>query len=248
MGIRQSATLFIFAAVLMYLLPCTDASCLNQPRCRNEYSSTTRKFYRAGCCLTHVPQDIPAEALEVYLWNNAITALPTGLFSDLNQWEDLRLEYNKISVIEDQAFSGLESLWYLDLKNNKISVLKPGMFTGLKNVWQLHVPENQITHVQEGTFDSLVSIGHINLQQNRLTTLSPEVFRNLGRPLQLLLSPSYTEDTNQWDCSSLCWLKHEEQNGTVQWWSNSYPRCASGADWKLLECENPGEPCSQKGH
>ncbi len=370
-------TLFFSAALLVTRPQHSQEACIPPPaacnypwcQCRKEYSSTSRAFFRSWWGLTEVPQDIPAEAVVVYLAGNEVTSIPDGVFSHLTQCNTLNLGYNKISALENldfsgmgslqslwlgfnqiseiqsgvfvglkkltslwlennqisssdaHAFSGLESLVVLVLKSNKLSVVEQRMFAGLKNLNEfnldnngiysiadqafrelqslevLHLSQNkisilpeglfmglkklrqiiltdnqisviqlrlfaglfqltdlslninQITYIEEGTFDSLFSTQTVSMEENRLTTLSPDVFLNLPRQrLQLFLSRPFAFGTNMWDCSSLCWLKHEEHHGTIiwsQWVFNgqprmAVPRCAEG-DWSSLQCGDPGK-------
>ncbi len=203
--------LILSAAVLVILLPGGDAACTEQRECRNEYTSD-RRFYRIFWGLTEVPSDIPAEALMVDLYKNAITSIPTGVFNHLTQCTYLRLGSNQIASVPEAAFQGMVSLKEL----------------------------NQIANIEEGTFDHLQSLKILWLYNNNLTSLSPDVFINLLRPLELSLS-YISRDTNQWNCPSLCWLKHEEQHGTVTWWGRLLPRCADHGDWASLQCGDVGK-------
>ena len=109
------------------------------------------------------------------------------------------------------------------------------MFAGLCNLQEILLGQNQISHIEEGAFDSLVSLTYLHLYKNRLTTMNPDIFANVPRhPLVLHLSS--TPGTNQWNCSSLCWLKHEELHGTVKWHDGSVPTCADPVNWLLLPC------------
>ncbi len=180
------------------------------------YNSTNRQFFRTYWSLTVVPRDIPAEALEVDLQHNALSFIPAGVFSHLTKCVHLDLSYNGIASVDKEGFNGLSSLQTLKL-HNKISTLEPG------------------------TFDHLTSCNILILNQNKLVTLNPDLFINLPRlPLQLLLTLK-SFDTNHWDCSSLCWLKHEEQQGTVTWLYGRVPKCADEEDWQTLQCGDPGQ-------
>lgn len=250
---------FFSVVLLVVIFEGVDTACTNQDACRNEYT-LDRKFYRTYWGLTEVPHDINAEALKIYLHYNAITTIPTGVFSHLSQCTDLLLTNNKISRILDAAFRGMGSLQNVLLGQNRISSVAQSTFIGLQNLQQLGLQGNQIADIRPGTFDHLKSLNlvwldrnrlstltpgvfdglhslqEIILNSNRLTTLNPEVFTNLPRPLVLRLSAI---PTDQWDCSSLCWLKREEQHGTVTWWNSVPPKCTQGT-WVSLQCGDAG--------
>ncbi len=245
----------------------TEAQCVAQEGCMNPYDASQQGYIQVGCCLTEVPRDIPAEALEVHLPFNPITSIHPGVFSHLTQCTVLFMVENRItqiqratftgmhslthlilvggriSIIEEGAFDGLEALQFLDLGGNLLSSLDPEMFTGLNNVEYLGIFSNIIFNIEEGSFDSLHSLRTVSLQGNRLTTLDPDLFLNLPRPLNMTLC-SGPNSCNQWDCSSLCWLKHEEQHGTISFvrMNNWSLLCTalSGVQWNSLQCGHRG--------
>ncbi len=193
-----------------------DADCTSLEHCRNEYTSD-RKYFRNYWNLTEIPVDIPAEAEHVQLIYNAITHIPLGVFKHLSQCV------------------------YLNLRANQISIIKPEMFTRLYKLETLGLGVNKITSIEDRSFDSLFSLGLLNIRLNRLRTLSPSLLSNTPRK-PLVLATRYFRQTNPWNCSSLCWMKHEEQHKTVVWYEgNTYPGCADGSDWKTFECGQPGE-------
>ncbi len=204
---------------------------------------------------------------ELSLNRNDISWIEFGLFIGLNNLATLRLHENKISVLEPGSFTGLNSLTTLYLHDNKVTVIQSGSFDGLKCLAQLspnltdisetkngtftglnivkflYLHNNEISSVENGAFDPLHSIKYISLFNNKLTTLHPDVFVNIPRyPLQLQLSDQIT-DTQDWDCSSLCWLKHEEKHQTVKFQVEEkyLPRCANGSAWSSLMCLSQGE-------
>ncbi len=177
--------------------------------------------------------------MQLSLTNNQISKIHSGVFAKLNSLRELRLCCNMISILQSGMFSGLGDLMVVYLDRNEISVLNAGIFAGLKILNKLDLSKNKITHVGEGTFDTLYSIKRIYLDGNQLTTLMPEAFLNLPRnPLGLALSDPL--EVNQWDCSSLCWLKYEEQHETIKWLLGKQPKCANGRDWNSIQCDNPG--------
>ncbi len=52
-----------------------------------------------------------------------------------------------------------------------------------------------------------------------------------------------SKSNNLWNCSSLCWLKHEELHGTVTLKLELSPVCAIGGEWETLSCGAAGEKC-----
>ncbi len=264
----------ISGVLLLVALPKAHTECTNQHLCKNEYTRI-KNFARTHWNLTEVPHDIPAEAESVTLSGNVITSIPAGVFSHLSFCILLTLSSNMISSVDKEAFSGTESLKLLWLSHNKISVIEPetfplsltyvtlaynllsivpsGIFTGLHHLKSFSIAVNPISHIETGAFDDLHSLIAFSMTNWTLTTLNPDLFLNLPRPLSLSLSDhKYGDRINKWRCSSLCWLKQEEQKGTVTFDDTRFPFCMGDRNWSVLECPDPGKwmatcPPSHKG-
>ena len=145
-----------------------------------------------------VPDDIPDEATYVYLRGNKISSIKTSMFLHLTKCTEL------------------------DLSNNSISKIEPGAFKGLKNLEILDISRNQLTWLNVDTFSGLYSLELLNLHSNGLVTLTLGVFRDFPRPFKLNLAK------NPFRCnSSLCWLKEENNKGTVKWDVNGILQCTN---------------------
>ena len=75
--------------------------------------------------LTEVPVGIPADVEIVYLQDNDISIIQTGIFSNFTKCLKLNLDSNKITELKPGMFDGLESLWELKLSNDRIRVIEP---------------------------------------------------------------------------------------------------------------------------
>ena len=233
LSVSRVVCLTISAVVLIFLLG-ADATCRSPSKC------CPHCFCRIGMSLKGIPLDIPPNIRELHLCDNAISFTPAAVLNQLANCTKLELNKNQITTFDTQAFGGMESLENLDLGDNKIDcipIFEQGTFRNLKS---LNLSSNSISNVREGTLDFVQSIRQIGLSNNRLTTLSPDVFVNLIYPLDIGLSSS-PGDTNQWECDSLCWLKHNEQLGRIYWFQSHFPRCRGGSDWSSLKCGDPGE-------
>ncbi len=172
---------------------------------------------------------------------NRISVIEKGVFNNLMSCLKLFLCKNQISFIEKEVFHSMESLQMLDMHQNSIAVIKTGHFIGLGNLKILKLEANRIALIEIWAFDPLLSITSISLGQNLLKTLSSRLFINLPCPLVLKFSTlSDTDETKHlWDCPSLCWLKHEEENHTIL--LEGAPLCSDQAHWSFLLCENAGK-------
>ncbi len=187
---------------------------------------------------------------ELLLSSNDITVLTPGLFLHLTQLYRLDLGLNKIIDLTPGSLDGLQRLRVLYLEGNRLTAIRRHMFAGLNFLQQISIGNNKISTIEGGTWDSVQELTQLTLFRNNLTTLSPDLFTNLLRyfPLNLAMSSisSISSIDNPWDCSSLCWLKHEEQLGTVGFAARPYvsslpPRCTDGTVWETLQCGDPGE-------
>ncbi len=239
---------------------CEEGECTNTEWCANEYNNQTKSFKRIYWGLQSVPCDIPAEAERVNLAENYINILIPNVFSHLGQCSSVSLHNNGLATVKPGAFNGLSNLLELALYANRLSMLSNGMWTGLEKLEDLHVESNKISRISAGTFQGLAtlkilrvannnivilekgafagleSLHELYLDRNYLPTLDQETFRDLPRPLVLSVR-HYMGDRHAHVCSSLCWIKEEEQQGTIVFAINRFPHCNSGVQWKDLQCD-----------
>ena len=144
-------------------------------------------YQKAGCGLTEVPSDIPAEATLVRLDNNEISFIPPTAFSHLIECTVLWLFGNELTHISADVFANLSQLIVLNLENNGISNIEPEAFS-------------QLTRMRV-----------LNLVGNKITTLEMNVFGN-HHPAYLTLLLS----RNPLKCDSkVCWMKQFERERRI---------------------------------
>ncbi len=183
-------TIYSSVLLLYLLLPKAEAACTDQyGRCKIKYTSD-REFFRTWWGLTEVPPDIPVDALAVYLWGNAITSLPAGVFSNLVECKKLNLQANQISIVHKEAFARMRSLEVLSLGQNNISAIEAGTFN-LPQCQVLYLQQNVISSLAAGTFTHLVKCTHLDLEENKISSLEKNTFTGLLRLRNLSLSGKY---------------------------------------------------------
>ena len=121
---------------------------------RDEYTSD-RNYYKINRNLTEIPDDIPTDALKVYISYNNIVTVRANTFTQLVQCTELRLANNGISVVEPEAFNGLVAMKRLSLPYNMLERLYQGMFNGLENCISLQLDDNRISEVETGSLNAL---------------------------------------------------------------------------------------------
>ncbi|XP_044013945.1 leucine-rich repeat-containing protein egg-6-like [Aphidius gifuensis] len=83
-----------------------------------------------------------------------ITDIDSDTFRNLKSLKNLTLSHNKIYDIYDKAFHGL-NLQLLDLKYNKLTAIKKEMFSGLK-CKVLDLSMNEISLIESNSFKNMI--------------------------------------------------------------------------------------------
>ena len=208
------------------------------------------------------------------MWKSNLERLFANMFSDLKNCRIMLIQLSRIRQVEPGSFNGLIKLDILYFSFNGIKALKTGMFLGLMDIGALFLNHNGINSIEDGTFVGLKtlkvlfleknsleslrpgmffgleSLTRLVLESNHLTALPADVFKHLPRPLELALHDFRVNKTtdNPLQCDlDLCWLKKEEEEGTIIWWyfdmgTASYepfkPRCANDMDWDIWSCDD----------
>ena len=236
------------------------------------YDSSSSEYWMQLCSLTAVPQDIPAEAVEVdlsinqisdipegalshlshcarlNLYGNRLTELRPGMFQGLRALETLALSRNRITTIQPRTFQELRALVYLDLGSNRITTIQPHTFQGLRALEGLYLSSNDITTIQPRTFAGLKQLRTLWLHSNKLTTCEEAWFDPGYNFTELSLS----ENPLQCD-RRMCWIKQAERDKRITWYTDPYdgevykPDCENykGVDWDdvTLTCPASGKCC-----
>ncbi|WAR20834.1 SLIT-like protein [Mya arenaria] len=119
-----------------------DDQCREESVCPAECTCTGSFVDCRDRQLTEIPDNLPTDATELDLSNNAIVAVDTGAFSGLSTLNTLLLNNNKISCVPLETFNHLGNLNLLSLFDNKIESLANGTFTPLENLQTLHLGRN----------------------------------------------------------------------------------------------------------
>ena len=120
--------------------------------CRATFTSTNLTYTKARNNLTHVPTDIPPEAVNIYLYDNQIVTIQDDAFMDNVNCVKLRLDHNNLVTIKRSMWTGLVSIKWLDLSRNHIKHIEPLAFTELTQLQGLFLSYNQLTTLTEDIF------------------------------------------------------------------------------------------------
>ncbi|XP_062035783.1 vasorin [Lepus europaeus] len=133
-----------------------------------------------------VPQDVPPDTADLYIFENGITTLDAGSFAGLPGLQLLDLSQNQIASLPGGVFQPLANLSNLDLTANRLREITNETFRGLRRLERLYLGKNRIRYIQPGAFDALDRLLELKLQDNELRALPP-----LRLPRLLLLDLSH---------------------------------------------------------
>ena len=144
-------------------------------------SSVVTLDLSSGQISTLTPRDFAGlDSLEdLNLNDNALTALPSGIFSDLKKLRFLRLVLNDLNSLPDDVFSGLTSLNQLWIGRNRLAELPSGVFSDLTALRYLDVSSNRLANLRVNEFSGLTALRTLYLYRNRLLDLPAGVFSDL---------------------------------------------------------------------
>ncbi|MBN3319014.1 LRTM2 protein, partial [Atractosteus spatula] len=144
--------------------------------------------------LLSLPANLPLNTKSLLLFNNKLSALPPGAFSNLSSLESLDLSNNFLDNLPPALFRELGNLSELVLRNNSLTVLDKDLFQSLPRLRQLDLSINGISQVPIGLLDELREVVWLSLANNRLHALERAAFEPLVS-LQFLQLGG-----NPWEC------------------------------------------------
>ena len=181
--------------------------------------------------------------------NNRLQFLYLNTFSDMKNCKMLHLlvfislYHNNLRTLKAGTFQGLVAVKYLWINKNKINSIEDNTFSKLKELVSLQLSGNDLETLNQGMFYGLSSLRVLYLEGNDLKHLPVDVFTHLPRPLKLELHKDRQNlrKDNPFQCDAdLGWLRQEELQGTITWYSRFSPhklRCANRIDWDSWDCD-----------
>ncbi|XP_058250056.1 carboxypeptidase N subunit 2 [Hemibagrus wyckioides] len=129
---------------------------------------------------------------EVNLRDNKLEVLSSGLFP--SNLKNLMLKGNSLLQLSSSAFTNLHNLIYLDLSQNLLSSLPAELFQNLSSLERLDLSGNRLQELSSTVFRGLFQISVIDLQKNNLTSLEADVFTDQGNMSRLILAGNQLEN------------------------------------------------------
>ncbi|XP_069505462.1 leucine-rich alpha-2-glycoprotein [Ambystoma mexicanum] len=128
---------------------------------------------------------------ELYMSDNKLTSLPSGLFKDLPQLHTLDLSNNLLEDLPAGLFDFSVALKSLVLSGNRFTTLNPALFQQLQKLEWLDVSSNRLQRVSADCFKSLPSLKILDLSHNDLQLLADKLLSGVPNLERLNL-----QDTN----------------------------------------------------
>ena len=138
--------------------------------------SAMRKLNLSDNLIQTLPTDVFADVSqleELNLNQNSFTGgtLPQGVFSGLSALRELKLGVCELRTLPGNLFSGLSALEYLSLFDNYLSELPPGLFGGLSALETVFISLNGLSGVPEGLLSGLTNLVKFRSEANDVDPL-----------------------------------------------------------------------------
>lgn len=112
----------------------------------------------------------------LFLNNNMISVLYSGMFDSLQKLETLQLRGNSLSYLPSLIFQNMQKLQELDLSFNNISSLSGNVFQNNSLLRVFLMQGNMISDLPVEIFAHVNSLEELNFQNNHITKLEHGVF------------------------------------------------------------------------
>ncbi|XP_060906250.1 toll-like receptor 21 [Labrus mixtus] len=147
------------------------------------YGRTYKCINRKDKDVLSYVDDLPSSSINLTISVTPLWLIPDKSFAHLPNLQNLRLDHNKLSIMNQFAFQNLTLLKTLNLSFNVISELHPAVFKDLHNLTILLLTNNRLKQLPEGLFSTLPNLDTLNIRQNFLKNFSTiaESVSNLTR-------------------------------------------------------------------
>ncbi|XP_029901788.1 keratocan isoform X2 [Myripristis murdjan] len=145
-------------------------------------------LYMDDNLLTSIPSGLPSSLEQLRVSRNRISKIPAGVFSGLDRLNLLDLQGNKLmdDAVTEVSMKGLNNLVQINLAKNQLSSMPLGL---PPTTTQLFLDGNNIEKIPAGYFKGLPKVAFLRLNRNKLGSdgIPKNVF-NVSSILDLQLS------------------------------------------------------------
>jgi len=99
-------------------------------------------------------------------------------FEDLNELQQVSVQYGQISHVPKDTFKDLSKLKFLYLNDNQLQFIDERVFQNLGRLIILIVDDNQISSITRGTLENLTELKNVSFTGNKLQALDDGHFKN----------------------------------------------------------------------
>lgn len=137
--------------------------------------------------LKMIPRGLPIRLEKLYMDQNEVHDIESGLFGKNANLETLSLNMNAVRQILSNSFSGLNNLTNILLKSNSIQEIRSGTFTDMLSLKKLDLSNNPLQKVFPNAFNDLPSLQNLDMSYQEQTDVSvAEDFLNGIKTVQYL--------------------------------------------------------------
>lgn len=167
----------------------------------NQWFSHMRleELWMANSTITALPDSfLGLEELRTLILNsNAISEIPSGVFTALSNLERLDFGDNNLTELQPDSFSDLGILNILRLSGNPIEVIYEGAFRGLDNLIELNLHDCRLRQIQSYSFENLERLNLLLLSHNNISELQPDSFSGLRQLSRLFINNNPIETIHE---------------------------------------------------
>lgn len=145
-----------------------DMTCPKNCSCYHDQAWTSNMVDCGQQNFQVFPQNIPADATELYLDGNNYPELDLAPFRQHSKLRHLFLNASKVEIIRNRTFFGLSTLQTLHLHDNRLQKLYGFEFEQLIRLRELNLHNNQLTFIGNQTFAHLKSLQFLRIDGNQL--------------------------------------------------------------------------------
>ncbi|KAF6203822.1 hypothetical protein GE061_002157 [Apolygus lucorum] len=132
---------------------------------------------------------------------NKIETLPPNLFrpSTHKELEEVRLAFNKLTVIESLTFGNMQKLKLVDVSFNTLHTLQPESFKNIQARIVILLSHNLLVNIHNRTFINLPNLIELDLHNNELKEINWHMFHNVSNAMHpMTLNLSRNRLDNSW--------------------------------------------------
>jgi Leucine-rich repeat (LRR) protein len=148
--------------------------------------------------LRMIPRGLPIRLEKLYMDQNEVHDIESGLFGKNANLETLSLNMNAVRQILSDSFSGLQNLTNIYLKSNNIQQIVGGTFTDMSSLKKIDLSNNPLKRIDRNAFKDLPSLKDLDMsyQEQADVTVADDFISGIQNSdyLQFMNSPGIAKN------------------------------------------------------